>query len=106
MGWSVSQVVRDQVQETSLAIREDRVGFGLTGYTVEFCPSVDDRGRAWLYLGIALLSIIVWLVGQWAVATYDPWDYGASMLVGLLILAFEILGLYGAFRFYQARHPQ
>jgi len=73
---------------------------------VEFYPSMDDRGRALLYLGLVLLSVVVWLVGQWAVATYDPMDYGTSDLVGLVIIAFEIIGLYAAFRFYQFRHPQ
>jgi type VI protein secretion system component VasK len=72
----------------------------------EFCTSMDDRGRALWYLGLVLLSLVVWLVGQWTVATYDPLDYGTSALVGLLILTFEIVGLYAAFRMYQLRHPQ
>ena len=67
---------------------------------------MDERGRALLYVGLVLLSLVVWLTGQWAVATYDPTDYGASALVGLVILAFEIIGLYAAFRYYQLRHPQ
>jgi hypothetical protein len=67
---------------------------------------VDDPGRLALFLGLAILSFVVWLVGQWAVATYYPLDGGIAALVGLLILAFEIVGLYAAFRFYQLRHPQ
>jgi hypothetical protein len=67
---------------------------------------VDERGRALLYIGLVLLSVVVWLVGQWAVATYDPMDYGASALIGLFILAFEFVGLYASFRYYQLRHPQ
>jgi len=73
---------------------------------VDIYPCVDDRGRALLYLGLVLLSVVVWLVGQWAVATYDPMDYGASTLVGLIILVFEIIGLYAASRIYLLRHPQ
>jgi hypothetical protein len=67
---------------------------------------MDDRGRALLYLGLVLLSVVVWLAAQWAVATYDPMDYGTSTLVGLFILAFEIVGLYATFRLYQLRHPR
>jgi hypothetical protein len=76
------------------------------GYNVDFYPSMDDRGRALLYIGLVALSVVVWLVGQWAVATYDPMDYGASALVGLVILAFEVIGLYAAIRYYGLRHPQ
>ncbi len=67
---------------------------------------MDDRGRGWLYLGIALLGIAVFFVGHWAVATYYPLDYGANALAALFMLALLLLGLYGAFRLYQLRHPR
>jgi ABC-type antimicrobial peptide transport system permease subunit len=67
---------------------------------------MDDRGRAWLYLGLALLAIVVFFVGHWALATYYPLDYDTDAIVLPFILAIMILGLYGAFRLYQLRHPQ
>jgi hypothetical protein len=78
----------------------------MRGSAVELYRSMEDRGRPLLYFGLFLLSFIVWLVGQWAIATYDPMDYGAGAIIGLFILAFEVVGLYAAFRFYQLRHAQ
>jgi hypothetical protein len=82
------------------------LGIGKVGYDVGCCPDVDDRGRGLLYLGIALLAIVVFFVGHWALATYYPLDYGAETLVLFFLLAFTILGLYASFRFYQLRHPR
>ena len=65
---------------------------------------MSDRGPARIYLAVVIVSLGVWLGGQWAVATYDPADYAASALVGLFILVIEIIGLYAAFRLYQLRH--
>jgi membrane protein YdbS with pleckstrin-like domain len=78
----------------------------MTGYTVDSYPSVDDRGRGWLFLGIALLAIVVFFVGSWALATYYPTDYGTGTVVLLFMLAFMVLGLYAAFRFRWLRYPQ
>ena len=76
------------------------------GYNVDFYPSVDDRGRALLYLGIALLAIVAGFLATWALATYYPWDYGAQTLFVLILLPFMILGVYAAFRFRWLRYPQ
>ncbi len=48
----------------------------------------------------------MFFVGHWAVATYYPLDYGANALAALFMLALLLLGLYGAFRLYQLRHPR
>ena len=57
-------------------------------------------------MGVALLAVVVFFVGHWALATYYPLDYGVGTVVVLVMLALMLLGLYAAFRFYQLRHPQ
>ena len=81
------------------------MGFEQSGYVVYFCPSVDNRGRAWLYLGIALLALVVWLVGQWAIVTYYQVGSATGTIVALFIFAFVILGIYCAVRFRWLRYP-
>jgi hypothetical protein len=76
------------------------------GSNADFYPGMDDRGRARLLLGLALLAIVVFFVVNWALATYDPQDFVTGTLVLLFVAVFEILGLYAAFRFYQLRHPR
>ena len=86
--------------------RAEGVKFARMGYTVNGSLSVDDQQRGWLYLGFALLGIVVFFVGHWILATYYPLDYGAGTVILLVMLALTIVGLYAAFRFYQLRHPQ
>jgi hypothetical protein len=67
---------------------------------------VDDRGRAVLYLGLALLTFVVWLVVHLILATYYPLDYAAQTLYVLIAAPIMILGVYAAFRLYQLRYSQ